>query len=113
MEIPLQTSEYADALPVRLPAASGGDGASLVASFIRLLGSWISRVRVRPAKKRLRVCESVSLGEKRFVALIRVDDKEFLVGGAANSVSLMTQLGTTPVFAAALHSQVNEVKAQA
>lgn len=43
-------------------------------------------------KKRLRVCESVSLGEKRFVAVIQVDGEQFLVGGSANSVSTLAHL---------------------
>lgn len=51
-----------------------------------------SHVKVRRIKKRLRVCESVSLGEKRFVAVIQVDGDEFLVGGAANSVCTLARL---------------------
>jgi hypothetical protein len=43
-------------------------------------------------KKRLRVCESVSLGEKRFVAVIQVDGEQFLVGGSASSVSTLAHL---------------------
>jgi flagellar biogenesis protein FliO len=46
---------------------------------------------IRP-KRRLRVCESVSLGDKRFVAIVQFERKRFLVGCAQNSVSLLTVL---------------------
>jgi flagellar biogenesis protein FliO len=43
--------------------------------------------------KRLQVAETVSLGEKRFVAVIKVDGREFLIGGGATNVALLAQLG--------------------
>jgi len=36
----------------------------------------------------------VSLGEKRFVAVVCLEGREFLVGGGASGVSLLTQLGS-------------------
>lgn len=42
--------------------------------------------------KRLQVAETVSLGEKRFVAVIKVDGREFLIGGGATNVALLAQL---------------------
>jgi len=38
------------------------------------------------------VCESVSLGEKRFVAVIQVDGQQFLVGGSSSSVPTLAHL---------------------
>jgi hypothetical protein len=46
----------------------------------------------RSHSKRLQVAETVSLGEKRFVAVIKVDGREFLIGGGATNVSLLAQL---------------------
>jgi flagellar biogenesis protein FliO len=53
---------------------------------------------VRSNSKRLQVAETISLGEKRFVAVIRVDGREFLVGGGATNVALLTQLDTRQSF---------------
>jgi hypothetical protein len=53
----------------------------------------------RQSRKRLRVCESVSLGEKRFVAVIEVDGEQFLVGGASSSVATLARLGPSQEFA--------------
>ena len=47
--------------------------------------------------KRLKVAETVSLGEKRFVSILRVDGAEYLIGTSAGSVSLLASL--TPLAA--------------
>ena len=43
--------------------------------------------------KRLRVSETISLGEKRFVAIVAVEGREFLIGGGVAGMSLLAQLG--------------------
>lgn len=54
--------------------------------------SWLQkRYTLRPTRQ-LRVSETVSLGEKRFVAILHVEDRKFLIGGGASTVSLLTQL---------------------
>jgi flagellar biogenesis protein FliO len=62
----------------------------------------LAGVRVRKAPRRLRLCESLALGEKRFVAVIQFDTQQFLVGGGASSVNLLARLGESPDFAALL-----------
>jgi Flagellar biosynthesis protein, FliO len=49
----------------------------------------------KPATKRLSLSQVVSLGEKRFVAIVKVQDREFLVGGSASGLSLLAPLGKT------------------
>jgi flagellar biogenesis protein FliO len=64
---------------------------------------WISVQRTsRSSPKRLRVTESVSLGEKRFVAVVHVDGLQFLVGGSATSVALLAQLNPIEKFSNSL-----------
>jgi len=67
-----------------------------LALLIRKISSgvvWAAKnVRVQPARKTLRVCESVSMGERRFVAVIQVDKQRFLIGGGTGSVSLLSRL---------------------
>jgi hypothetical protein len=67
-------------------------GADFLTNLLRKAWKRAGQVRVRQNQRRLRVCETVPLGEKRFIAVIQVDDKQFLVGGALNSVSLLAQL---------------------
>jgi hypothetical protein len=60
--------------------------------------NWMQKLGSGPTKKRLRVCETVSLGEKRFVAVIEVDGEQFLVGGASSSVVTLARLESSPQF---------------
>lgn len=45
-----------------------------------------------PSAKHLRLAETVSLGEKRFVAIIHAEGHKYLVGGGAAGVVLLTRL---------------------
>ncbi len=57
------------------------------------------RVRFEQRRKRLRLCESLSLGEKRFVAVIEVDGEQILVGGGASGVATLARLQPSREFA--------------
>ena len=54
--------------------------------------SWLHAKYASSATKRLRVAEMVPLGEKRFLAVVSVEGREFLIGGGASGVSVVTQL---------------------
>jgi hypothetical protein len=60
------------------------------------LGKALSWFQARAAApSHLRLAETVSLGEKRFVAIIHVEGRKFLIGGGTAGVSLLTQLDET------------------
>jgi flagellar biogenesis protein FliO len=53
----------------------------------------------RRSVRRLRLSETLSLGEKRFLAVVQFQHQEFLVGGTGNSIALLARLdapGMTP-----------------
>lgn len=54
---------------------------------------WVRSKYVQTATKRLRVAETVSLGEKRFVSIVSVEGREFLIGGGSSGITLLAQLG--------------------
>ena len=63
----------------------------------RVLGLWERWRRlglrvVGRAPKRLRLCESLPLGERRFVAVVEFEASRFLVGGTASSLVLLSRL---------------------
>jgi hypothetical protein len=60
--------------------------------FSRVL-SWLNRNYSISKSRQLRVAETVSLGDKRFVAVVQVEGRKFLIGGGTAGVSLLTQLG--------------------
>jgi len=46
--------------------------------------------------KRLHLRETLSLGEKRFLAVIEFQRQEFLVGGTGTSIALLARLNAGP-----------------
>jgi hypothetical protein len=57
---------------------------------------WLRRhskgLLARQASRRLRMVETLSLSEKRFVSIVEVDGEQFLLGGSASSVVLLAKL---------------------
>jgi flagellar biogenesis protein FliO len=73
---------------LRLSASAAGE---------RVMGWWERWRRmglraVRRTPKRLRLCESLPLGERRFVAVVEFEAARFLVGGTASSLVLLSRL---------------------
>ena len=44
------------------------------------------------SSRRLRVAETISLGEKRSVSIVQVDGAQYLIGSSVNSVQLLAVL---------------------
>ncbi len=63
-----------------------------LADLAKLWRWFLIKRQIQVSSKRLRVVETASLGEKRFVAVLHVDGAQFLIGGGANSVSLLASL---------------------
>ncbi len=55
-------------------------------------------LRVHRKSRQLRLCESLSLGEKRVVAVIQYQGQRFLVGAGAHSVNLLSRLDKSADF---------------
>jgi len=62
------------------------------AGLVGRLFSWLRGHIGTAASKELRLAETVQLGDKRFVAIIHVEGRKFLIGGGAGGVNLLTQL---------------------
>lgn len=76
-----------------------------IVNWLRRHGSELMR---RPNSRRLRLVETVSLGEKRFISIVQVDGEQFLLGGSASAVTVLAKLessrrdqqeGNQPCFA--------------
>jgi len=66
--------------------------------FSRAWGWLKARQVARSSTKRLRVAETVSLGEKRFVAVVQVDGRHFLLAGGPTNIVLLAQLDAKDAF---------------
>ena len=69
----------------------------LFALWARLSLLW-RQIGTHSKLRRLRLCESLSLGEKRFVAVVQFDTQQFLIGGGPASINLLARLGETADF---------------
>lgn len=72
--------------------------------FVDRILAWMAS-RNFTRSHRLHLRETVCLGEKRFAAVVEFEDRRFLLGGGANSVSLLAEL-TPNSFANAMSAQV-------
>ncbi|MGA2987068.1 MAG: flagellar biosynthetic protein FliO [Terriglobia bacterium] len=59
---------------------------------LKNIWQWARRAIKARKVRRLRVCETLSLGERRFLAVIEFDRQEFLVGGSGSSLVLLARL---------------------
>jgi len=74
-----------------------GAGSTLLENLTcaaRVLWQRVTRV-ARRQPRGLRLCESLSLGERRFVAVVEYESARFLVGGTSGSLVLLTKLEAT------------------
>jgi flagellar biogenesis protein FliO len=62
---------------------------SKFASFLNRIASLAS---ARRRERRLRLCEMLSLGEKRFVAVVEYGQERFLLAGTPQNISLLKRL---------------------
>ncbi len=68
-------------------------GPVVVSLWARIAASF-SRIRAN-RRRALRLCETLSLGEKRFVAVVECDNQRFLLAGTQQNISLLQSLGPT------------------
>lgn len=79
---------------------------NLIAGQFRSMCRWISGKYVAQRQaRRLKVSETVSLGEKKFVSILQVDGTQFLVGGTANSITLLATIDGNSNFADVLSAK--------
>jgi Flagellar biosynthesis protein, FliO len=73
-----------------ISAPKASQPAATLRSLVTRAVSWLNANHSTP--KRLRVLETVTLGDKRLVAVIQAEGRRFLVGGGPSGVSLLTPL---------------------
>jgi flagellar biogenesis protein FliO len=67
------------------------DSSSASWPFVRAIWKRVLRLG-RRGPRRLRLCESLPLGERRFVAVVEFDEARFLLGGTSSSLVLLSRL---------------------
>lgn len=67
-------------------------GKSVHSMFAAILGRIRSMAYSHRATRRLRVCETVSLGEKRSIVVVEYDSHKFLLAATPQNISLLHSL---------------------
>src|SRR5579859_2263386 len=82
-----------------MTTAEQTDGTKIVADSVaaglwRSVRRWCEGIRrvSRRQPKRLRLCESLALGDRRFVAVVEFEQSRFLIGGTQGSLVLLAPL---------------------
>lgn len=92
----MKTMAAKDARQPGCVPAGGGAWTSLLRAGLERLARWsLSRVW-RREPRRLRVCETLSLGNRGFLAVVGYKEQRFLVGGTHTSIALLAQLSSAP-----------------
>ena len=92
----LDVPEIAEAIPMRLPRES------ILSRFAAAFRNLAGTLKTQRNTKALRLCETISLGEKRFLAIVQVDEERILIAGSASTVALLTRLPEKQSFATVL-----------
>ena len=107
MEAPSEIAGVMPVPPSRRPVPFGADVPPNLLE--RILHSFVGAYRrvseglKAPRKtKAMRLCETISLGEKRFLAIVQVDEERILIGGSASTVALLTRLPEKEQFSTLL-----------
>jgi flagellar biogenesis protein FliO len=80
------TAEVAGVAPL-------GAGRSPWASLWLRLRAALAGVKIQRRQRRLRLCETLSLGDKRLIALVEYENQRFLVAATPQHISLLQSLG--------------------
>ena len=74
-------------------APSSREPKSLGEDLLFRIRAAFSKVNIQRRPRRLKLCETLSLGEKRLLALVECENQRFLVAATAQNISLLQTLG--------------------
>jgi flagellar biogenesis protein FliO len=76
-----------------VPTSSALSGLPLALARLWTLVVGAARaVKIRRQERSLRVCETLSLGERRFLVVVQFGQQKFLIGSTSQSISLLHRL---------------------
>jgi flagellar biosynthesis protein FliO len=90
VSIPIAEGPIAEGRITKEKAIRAGTPLSKLVSFLRRVAS---AATARRGERRLRLCEMLPLGEKRFVAVVEYGSERFILAGTPQRISLLKRLG--------------------
>ncbi len=77
------------------------------ATALKTVWEWLCGAVKHRRIRRLRISETLSLGDRRFLAIIEFDRQEFLLAGCGNSLELLARLDGGKVIAESVSRRPN------
>jgi flagellar biogenesis protein FliO len=65
--------------------------------LIDSIGSFLRSVKVRRRERSLRICETLPLGDKRFLAVVQIEGRRLLIGATNQSIAVLDRLDSNSV----------------
>ena len=67
-------------------------------AILHFWNTWLSRWQARARRRtgRLRLVDSLALGERRFAGILEIEGRRFLIGTTPQAVTLLGELVSTP-----------------
>jgi len=69
--------------------AGSPEPASLLGRFFLPVLDFLRSVKIRRRERFMRLCETLPLGEKRFLAIVQIEQQRFLIATTNQSISLL------------------------
>ena len=60
--------------------------------FLARIASLLRQVKANRSPRTLRICETLSLGERRLLLVVQVERRRFLIGATNQSIALLDRL---------------------
>jgi len=89
-----------------------GETPSLGESLLGRIRALFSSVRIERRTRRLKLCETLSLGDKRLLALVECGNHRFLIAATAQTISLLETLETLETLDASGAPDVRNTSAE-
>jgi flagellar biogenesis protein FliO len=65
---------------------------SLPVRFANFVVALLGSIKFQRRERSMRLCETLSLGEKRFLAIVQIEQQRFLIAATNQSVALLQRL---------------------
>jgi flagellar biogenesis protein FliO len=85
-------------------SASGTTATKTVTRWLNAFLSALRSIRIRNRKRTLQLCETLPLGDKRFLAVVQFNRQRLLIGATSHSICLLQSLAASDVAV----SEVND-----
>jgi flagellar biogenesis protein FliO len=76
---------------------TGSESRNTLTHWVNALLNALRSIRIRNRTRTLQLCETLPLGDKRFLAVVQFNHQRLLIGATSQSICLLQQLDASDV----------------